>query len=562
MAESDVELLPLEGATSAVWSHFGFPARNGKILESDRKKRQFVHCKLCPKRIKYSGNTTNMRSHLWDTHRREHSALLQEEEAKRKLMPQRGSKEVLESGQLSIAEGFTRGQPLDRSSPRWAQITKAVCRFVAKDMRPYSTVNDRGFRHLLQVLEPRYTPPDRKLLATKYIPALYEQEKTRIQQKIEGVKDFGLTTDIWTSRAKHAYTSLTIHYIDDTFQLQSHLLSTREFPESRNAENINDELQEIIGDWGLTESGIAGITTDNGSNILAAVDLLQWPHVSCSSHTLQLGVEKAMKLPQVAKALARRRRLVSHFNHSAKSSYLLKKKQDDLHHVKHSLIQDVVTRWNSAYYMVERVLEQQQPLCAALFELRKEDLMPSDSEFSVMECYKDVMEPLVDVTKAIGGEKWVTISIIRPLLHKLLNVHLKPATADSRLVCMIKESICSDLQDRYVGSALDLLTKAAFLDPRFKALPFLKSEKRQHIVSLIEEDVEELINSETTSTQSTEAEEAEPAVKRPVESMCYLNSLRMLCSQILMVMKTSLRKKRLTLKSPSILEKMQHQTIH
>ena len=80
---------------------------------------------------------------------------------------------------------------------------------------------------------------------------------------------------------------------------------------------------------------------------------------------------------------------------------------------------------------------------------------------------------------------------------------------------MIKESICSDLQDRYVGSALDLLTKAAFLDPRFKALPFLKSEERQHIVSLIEEDVEELINSETTSTQSTEAEEAEPAVKRP-----------------------------------------------
>ena len=272
-------------------------------------------------------------------------------------------------------------------------------------------------------------------------------------------------------------------------------------------------MQEIIGDWGLTESDIVGITTDNGSNILAAVDLLHWPHVSCFSHTLQFGVEKAMKLPQVAKALARCRCLVGHFNHSAKSSYLLKKKQDDLHHVKHSLIQDIVTRWNSAYYMVERVLEQQQPLCATLFELRKGDLMPSDAEFSAMECYKDVMKPLVDVTEAIGAEKWVTISIIRPLLHKLLNVHLKPATTDSRLVCMIKESICSDLQDRYNGSALDLLMKAAFLDPRFKALPFLKSEERWRIASLIEEDVEELINSNNTSTQSTETEEAEPAVR-------------------------------------------------
>ncbi len=432
-------------------------------------------------------------------------------------MQQRGtSKEV--RGQLSIAEGFTRGQPLDRSSPRWAQITTAVTRFIAKDMQPYSTVNDCGFRHLLQVLEPRYTPPDRKLLATKYMPALYEQEKVRIQQKIEVIKDFGLTTDIWTSRAKHAYISLTIHYIDDAFQLQSHLLGTREFPESHNAENINDELQEIVRNWGLTESGVAGITTDNGSNILAAVDLLQWPRVSCFSHTLQLGVEKAMKLPQVAKALARCRRLVSHFNHSAKSSYLLKNKQEDLHHKKHSLVQDVVTRWNSAYYMVERVLEQQQPLCATLFELRKGDLMPSDAEFSVMECYKDVMKPLVDVTEAIGAEKWVTISIIRPLLHKLLNVHLKPAPADSRLVCMIKESIRLDLQNRYVGNALDLLTKAAFLDPRFKALPFLESEERARIVSLIEEDTEELINSDSetpSTTRCTEAEEAEPAVKRP-----------------------------------------------
>ncbi len=233
MAEAS-ELLPLEGATSAVWSHFGFPACDGKILESDRKKRQFVSCKLCSKRINYSGNTTNMRSHLRDTHRREHSALLQEEEAKRRLMQQRGtSKEV--RGQLSIAERFTRGQPLDQSSLRWAQITTAVTRFIAKDMQSYSTVNDCGFRHLLQLLEPRYTPPDRKLLATKYMPALYEQEKVRIQRKIEVIKDFGLTTDIWTSCAKHAYISFTIHYIDDAFQLQIHLLGTREFPESHNA---------------------------------------------------------------------------------------------------------------------------------------------------------------------------------------------------------------------------------------------------------------------------------------------------------------------------------------
>ena len=43
-----VELLPLEGAISKVWSHFGFPASSGKIIE-DRKSRKHVHCKLGPK---------------------------------------------------------------------------------------------------------------------------------------------------------------------------------------------------------------------------------------------------------------------------------------------------------------------------------------------------------------------------------------------------------------------------------------------------------------------------------------------------------------------------------
>ena len=61
---SSVELLSLEGATSTVWRPFGFLRRNGKIFESNKKKRQFVYCKHCSKRPKYNGSTTTMCSHL------------------------------------------------------------------------------------------------------------------------------------------------------------------------------------------------------------------------------------------------------------------------------------------------------------------------------------------------------------------------------------------------------------------------------------------------------------------------------------------------------------------
>ena len=60
-------------------------------------------------------------------------------------------------------------------------------------------------------------------------------------------------------------------------------------------------------------------------------------------------------------------------------------------------------------------------MCAALLELHK-DLMPSDAEFTTLELFTKVMQPLVQITEAIGAEKWVTISAVCPLLYKLLSV--------------------------------------------------------------------------------------------------------------------------------------------
>ena len=62
-------------------------------------------------------------------------------------------------------------------------------------------------------------------------------------------------------------------------------------------------------------------------------------------------------------------------------------------------------RWNSSYYMVERVVELQQPICAALLELKRSELMPSDTELAAMSDYLFVVDPLVQITEGLGREK-------------------------------------------------------------------------------------------------------------------------------------------------------------
>ena len=94
----------------------------------------------------------------------------------------------------------------------------------------------------------------------------------------------------------------------------------------------------------------------------------------------------------------------------------------------------------------------------------------------------EIMRPIVEITEVIGGEKRVTISAVRPLLHKLMNKHLALKPSDATLAKNIKSALLSDLRSRYADVATEtLLNKACFLDPRFKALTFL-SEERHHRV--------------------------------------------------------------------------------
>ena len=57
-----MELLPLEGSTSNICKHFGFPDKNRKHLQTDKKMR------ICFNSLQYCGNTGNLHFHLTEHH--------------------------------------------------------------------------------------------------------------------------------------------------------------------------------------------------------------------------------------------------------------------------------------------------------------------------------------------------------------------------------------------------------------------------------------------------------------------------------------------------------------
>ena len=112
------------------------------------------------------------------------------------------------------------------------------------------------------------------------------------------------------------------------------------------------------------------VVHDQGSNMQAFLRILHddsgWASVNCAAHTLQLCVNEGLQIRSIAALLASGRKLVGHFKHSSKATAALAQKQKQMNMPVKKLIQDCPMRWNSSFYMLERILEIRWPISAVL----------------------------------------------------------------------------------------------------------------------------------------------------------------------------------------------------
>ena len=89
-------------------------------------------------------------------------------------------------------------------SKRAQELTGAVVEFIVRDLRPVRVVDCTGFLHLMEVVEPKYVVHCRRTISS-YIDKQYTCLRNTIEQELKYVKYLGLTSDMWTSRAKDGY---------------------------------------------------------------------------------------------------------------------------------------------------------------------------------------------------------------------------------------------------------------------------------------------------------------------------------------------------------------------
>lgn len=538
-SSSDLKLVAHPRAKSKVWKYFGFDTDAAGCILQWKK----IYCRICRAQIAYSGNTSNLSYHLEKNHAEEFCELVK---SNTEQMREAFASAFSKLKPPPDTAGAAAQQPLTAQDTRQQELTAAVLGLICEGLYPASIVEEPTFRALLRAADPWYELPGRKFFS-KAIPVRYGAVREAVLKDLSKAPWCAITLEHWRSHQQNRnYVTLNAHFLSlgggaggggggsappkgpspgpPGYGYGSRCLKTFEVPDENAAETMTRVLYEAFIDWGVGAK-VSAATTDGGKDAAKACALLDVPvHLRCLGRAFDAAIQRAFQLPKLRALLARCRRLVEYFQQSPVARYLLLEKQKlqqpPLQPPHCMLVSDRVAWWGATLAMLTRLREQQFAVAAVLVEdSNSHHLMLDAAEWAGIEALAGLLQPFKQVADMLGASRYPTISMVKPLLHMLLNTTLSAQELDSKEVSLAKELIAQELARTYQEAPeVDMfLNVATFLDPRYKKLPFLSALERQQVESRVLEEAKGLLEKMQEGGHQSAEEQVYGAPEEPPE---------------------------------------------
>lgn len=424
-------------------------------------------CNVCKEKVPRGGNkpnsfnTTNVIRHLRKDHIVEHGEYL-------RLTAESEKQKAEKTPTRALVQRTIEGtQPYKRNGEKATGITRKVMEFIGLDDQPFSVVEDVGFQRLLAHVDPRYVLPGRNYFADVALPALHQDVHKHTQGLLEEDETpISFTSDIWSSDVSPmSFLSLTAQWIDAEFNLQKVNLHTQECPGSNTASNLATAFQNMFQTWKVPKERIHAILRDNARNMAKAMEDAQLPSLPWFSHTLQLAIHDAVLSQRSIKdTIAAGRRIVGHFKHSPLAYGRLKKVQLELGMTHKRLQQDIATRWNSTYYMLESLREQKRALSAYVADFDLPATLTAN-QWGLIDSMLSILEPFEELTRE-NSKSCASAADVIPSVMALKRFLGKDAELDHG-VKTTKSSLLEAVTTRFAEIENEpLYTLATIIDPR------------------------------------------------------------------------------------------------
>ncbi|KAE9522359.1 hypothetical protein AGLY_017237 [Aphis glycines] len=356
------------------------------------------------------------------------------------------------------------------------KITDLVFNYILQEMRPLSTCEKPAFKNLIKGLtnnEEIYIP-DHRVIGAK-LNEDYKAYVTKLTEQISMKSYICTTADIWSCNNK-SYFGMTVHFIDETtFKRSSYALACRRIQGSHNYINIAKTITDILNNFCINVTKISHTVTDNASNFGKAFrvynqqyiasnvttdttndtndlntsidvdvtdmssiiddiqkyisnehidddeELILLPnHMTCSAHILNLiaTIDTTNITEQKYRTISRSTfgKINAFWNILSRSS-TASDKVFKICNCKFPV--PVVTRWNSFFDAIQKLVLHQTNVTEAINELKLTKL--KSTEWSFLQEYCQVVEPLATSLDKLQGEDSCFLGFVAPTILSLMN---------------------------------------------------------------------------------------------------------------------------------------------
>ena len=365
-------------------------------------------------------------------------------------------------------------QTYDINDARAKSKHRAVLTMMIVDLKPFRMVNDPGFLNYSKLLDPRFAVGS-DLYYRRLLDKALNKGKSRVQRKLADDKpsDVAIQLDGWSAH-RHGYMGVLLTYINKDWKRAKLCLACAPFEESHSGHNIARWLENECDQWGITDN-VGVVTTDTAANMLKMMEYLpiQFSHGGCLNHVLQLVIKDELLEKASVKIIIKScRKICTYANQTVMINQCIVMKQIELGKERRlclNLLQDVTTRWNSTYLMLQRFLDLQPVICSILQEeewQNKLEVTPTNADWTLMEKVVQVLGVFYEATVRFSSSA-ACISDVIPTVTGLL-VTLKPNGREDHGVVDFKRKLRQSMKDRLgQKEELERYSLATLLDPRY-----------------------------------------------------------------------------------------------
>lgn len=363
-----------------------------------------------------------------------------------------------------------------------------MLKLIVSNLQPLAITEDTNFQDFVKALKPTVSIPNTSLMRLELL-GVYEEEKMAVRRSLDAADDVVLTCELWCSRAEDHYLTVRCHVVDKYGKLRSYMLETTSIFGDNSAGNIKNQLSGIMEAWGIREKVHTVVTAGMPQQREFKA---KWILQPCFSYTLNMIFSKLLECDKGLKEFLRKcKDIVRFFKSDAEAEQKLREFRNQLKLPEEELIMHTREGWLTLLPMLEQFDRQYMAMLLVFDQKGSDHFILTEKDKIKMKNVISALKPLSEATSMLKREGFDTISVIIPLLKKLVG-DLKKEEREGNKTAALLLSKCEECFGDVNNHKLALITA---LDPRFKNL--LEEQEKQWVMKKI---IQELSTVEPASS--------------------------------------------------------------